>query len=179
MGTLPIFEPGFDCLTENVNMGETDYAGLCLQFSNRSNPKLQLEASNQLYSLLWSKQTNLQTVLDNLLIYGINSSNEEISSGAIRHLPIILLKHFKDADLDLTRLIRSLLEKDNADAINLFQNLENFLGHSIFKHQKEEAERQLDIQNATVRNYSTKQMDLSIQIEKLLISLMPANIDNR
>ena len=156
-------------------MGETDYAGLCLQFSNRSNPKLQLEgsydlliasatlleyisyynfskASNQLYSLLWSKQTNLQTVLDNLLIYGINSSNEEISSGAIRHLPIILLKHFKDADLDLTRLIRSLLEKDNADAINLFQNLENFLGHSIFKHQKEEAERQLDIQNATVRN---------------------------
>ena len=51
----------------------------------------------------------IKTVLDNLLIYGINSSNREISTGAIRHLPIILLKHFKDSKLDLTRLIRYII----------------------------------------------------------------------
>ena len=53
------------------------------KFSNRSDPKRQLEASNQFYSLLWSKKATLQTVIDNLLTHGINNQNEDISSGMV------------------------------------------------------------------------------------------------
>ena len=73
--------------------------------------------------------------------------------GAIRHLPIILLKHFKDANLNLTDLILSLLEKNTPDAQNLFQNLEAFLGSASFRNQKAEAERRINVKNATVKNY--------------------------
>jgi len=54
-----------------------------IKFSNRSDPKRQLEASNQFYSLLWSKKASLQTVIDNLLTHGINNQNEDISSGMV------------------------------------------------------------------------------------------------
>ena len=54
-----------------------------IKFSNRSDPKRQLEASNQFYSLLWSKKASLQTVIDNLLTHGINNQNEDISSGIV------------------------------------------------------------------------------------------------
>ena len=54
-----------------------------IKFSNRSDPKRQLEASNQFYSLLWSKKASLQTVIDNLLAHGINNQNEDISSGMV------------------------------------------------------------------------------------------------
>ena len=45
-------------MVENI-----DFEELCLHFSNRANPKQQLEASNQLYSMLWSKETDLQAGL--------------------------------------------------------------------------------------------------------------------
>ena len=52
-----------------------------------------------------------------LLEYGINSDDENIASGAMRHLPIILLKNFRSVDLDLTPLIKSLLlKKHDPDA---------------------------------------------------------------
>ena len=58
-----------------------------IKFSNRSDPKRQLEASNQFYSLLWSKKASLQTVIDNLLTHGINNQNEDISSGMVLFQP--------------------------------------------------------------------------------------------
>ena len=68
-------------------------------------------------------------------------------------MPIILLKHFKDSNLNLTDLILSLLEKNTPDAQNLFQNLEAFLGSASFRNQKAEAERRINVKNATVKNY--------------------------
>ena len=51
-------------MVENI-----DFEELCLHFSNRANPKQQLEASNQLYSMLWSKETDLQAGLSILPIF--------------------------------------------------------------------------------------------------------------
>ena len=121
-------------MVENI-----DFEELCLHFSNRANPKQQLDASNQFYSMLWSQETDLQesgqflenfeillkidqnqTILNYLLEYGINSEDENIASGAMRHLPIILLKNFRSVDLDLTPLIKSLLlKKNDPDAAQL------------------------------------------------------------
>ena len=54
-------------MVENI-----DFEELCLHFSNRANPKQQLEASNQLYSMLWSKETDLQAELS-ILQFSKNS----------------------------------------------------------------------------------------------------------
>ena len=74
-------------------------------------------------------------------------------------MPIILLKHFKDSNLNLTDLILSLLEKNTPDAQNLFQNLEAFLGSASFRNQKAEAERRINVKNATVKNYRNGYID--------------------
>ena len=121
-----------------------DFEELCLHFSNRANPKQQLEASNRLYSMLWSKETDLQTILNHLLKYGINSNDENIASGAMRHLPIILLKNFRSVDLDLAPLIGSLLKKEtDPDAAQLMGPLEAFLGRDQFSQQLGQAKMQI------------------------------------
>ena len=121
-------------------------------------------------------------------------------------MPIILLKHFKDSNLNLTDLILSLLEKNTPDAQNLFQNLEAFLGSASFRNQKAEAERRINVKNATVKNYrngytvqvewafadvrplpgllcyiplSSRQVQRESEIENLLISLMETNLETR
>ena len=87
---------------------------------------------------------DLQTILDHLLKYGINSEDENIASGAMRHLPIILLKNFRSVDLDLAPLIAALLKKESdPDAVQLMGPLEAFLGRDQFNQQLNEAKTQI------------------------------------